>query len=52
MNEPTSDQLLYLRELFEERAAIKEHDGKMSRAQAEREAFEEVYGVKVKGRSA
>ena len=34
----------HLRELYEERAAIKEMDGKIPRAEAERQAREEVYG--------
>jgi pantothenate kinase len=32
----------FARECFEERAAIKEHDGKMTREQAEKEAENEI----------
>ena len=37
-----AERRVALRDLFEERAAICEHDGKLSRAEAEQVAFEEL----------
>ena len=34
-----------LSELYEERAAIKQYDGNMSKQQAEQEAAKEIYGA-------
>jgi len=42
----TEEELRELRYLYAERAAIKEFCGNMPRDQAEREAWEEVYGRK------
>lgn len=40
----TNAEIDQLRELYLERASIKEYEGNMPREQAEREAREEVYG--------
>ena len=42
----TEEELTQKRELYEERAAILEFCANMPRDQAEREAWEEVYGRK------
>jgi hypothetical protein len=46
MSKPDPEELRILRENYEERAAIKEYLGNLSREEAEREAFQEVYGEK------
>ena len=43
----TEDELAELRELYFERAAIKEICGNMPREQAEEEAWMEIYGKKI-----
>ena len=43
----TEDELAELRELYFERAAIKEFCANMTREQAEEEAWLEIYGKKI-----
>jgi hypothetical protein len=43
----TEDELAELRELYAERAGIKEFLGNMPREQAEEEAWMEIYGKKI-----